>query len=72
MIPSPEAGRSKSSTVERRAIEEAGAWRRYLVDVSGASEEAYELVEELAWRRLARELARLGRPLSDGFTGDAS
>ncbi|HXY86390.1 MAG TPA: hypothetical protein VEH52_13000 [Gaiellaceae bacterium] len=36
------------------------AWRRYLQETRGASFEAYTLVEELAWRRLAKELGTLG------------
>ena len=43
----------------------AVAWRRYLVTVQRASEEAYAQTEELAWRELTAELARLGRPLSN-------
>jgi hypothetical protein len=39
------------------------AWRRYLDETSSATAEAYELVEQLAWRRLTAKLTRLERPL---------
>jgi hypothetical protein len=39
------------------------AWRRYLDETSSATAEAYELVEQLAWRKLTAELTKLERPL---------
>jgi hypothetical protein len=44
----------------------AVAWKRYLTAVRACSSELYEQTEELAWRRLVGELARLGRPLVSG------
>lgn len=35
------------------------AWQRYLAEVRGADAEAYERVEEKAWRRLVSNLAAL-------------
>lgn len=43
----------------------AAAWGRSLLSTQSASRAAYEPLEELAWDRLRRELARLGRPLPD-------
>lgn len=47
------------------AAKVAAAWGRYLLSTQSASRAAYEPLEELAWDRLRRELARLGRPLPD-------
>jgi hypothetical protein len=57
--------------VERRLAEEAAAWSRYLVAVHAASEEAYELSEEFAWRRLCRELEHVGRRFGGDRTDGA-
>ena len=38
------------------------AWRRYLEETQSATLESYDLVEQLAWRRLARVLQELERP----------
>lgn len=42
------------------------AWRRYLEETRSATDENYELVEGLAWQRLADELNKVGRPLRVG------
>ena len=55
-----------ASTIEKRHSERtptALAWQRYLEETRSATDEAYELVEALAWRRLQAELTRLARPL---------
>lgn len=64
--------RLENATVERRTAREVAAWARYLGTVRAVSVEAYEQIEELAWRRLCRELARLGRPLPDDVARDPS
>ncbi|MGZ4372806.1 MAG: hypothetical protein ACXVRQ_11505 [Gaiellaceae bacterium] len=48
---------------ERPTIPVRLAWRRYLEETRSASFEAYDLVEQLAWQRLARDLTNLGGPL---------
>lgn len=60
----------ENATVEPRTAEEVAAWIRYLLTVRAASAEAYEPIEELALRRLCRELARLERPLPDDVAPD--
>jgi hypothetical protein len=56
---------------ERRLTEEAASWGRYLAVVYAASEEAYELSEEFAWRRLCRDLERVGKRIGDDVTDGA-
>jgi hypothetical protein len=55
-----------ASTTEERHSERtptARAWQRYLEETRFATDETYELIEALAWRRLHTELTRLARLL---------
>lgn len=38
----------------------ASAWQRYLRAIRAAAIDEYDNVEDVAWRRLCRELAELG------------
>jgi hypothetical protein len=49
------SGRSTNGPEE----ELASAWGRYLRSIRAADDDEYDEVEEIAWRRLHRELATL-------------
>jgi hypothetical protein len=52
-----------SPETDLRPAAEASVWRRYLEETRAASHDAYEFVEDAAWRALCRRLERIGRPL---------
>ena len=47
----------------RPGLVEWMAWRRYLIATRASSPETYPAIEQAAWFRLQKDLARFGSPL---------